>query len=114
MSSFYLKSKRTPNSARPKGARNLTLRAEKARRRKEAEARQAAYSALSLEEKIAKVLARGGSAHELGKLLTKQLEKQQAELSLPGQGTDPLATQPQPEKKPKRQRKLKVVDTENS
>jgi hypothetical protein len=43
---------KTPNKKRPKGARNATFRAEKLRRRQEAEARQAKTAALTPQQRL--------------------------------------------------------------
>lgn len=103
-----LKSARTPNARRPKGARNLTLRAEKAQRRTEAEARQAAYSALTIDEKIARVLVRGGSQHELARLLKI---KEGPKLPLVEKTVEVIAEKVA-KKVAKRQRKMKVFEAQ--
>lgn len=103
-----LKSARTPNAKRPKGARNLTLRAEKAQRRTEAEARQTAYSALTLDEKIARVLVRGGSQHELARLM-KQKEGAQPTLV---EKTVEVIAEKVAKKETKRKRKLMIFDAQ--
>ena len=52
MSSNFIKAGKTPNSMRPKGARNKLLRAHRQKLREEAVVRQTAYNELTTAEKI--------------------------------------------------------------
>lgn len=60
MTQTTLKANRTPNSMRPAGARNKTLRAEAARRRAEAQVRSAEYTQLTPQQRLERLDQRLG------------------------------------------------------